>query len=71
MKRKGMIQDCPTDVCTRNLRKKSQNGERMPVLTLVQGSHEHLTSRKRMMCARNMGAHVGRSIRSTKGIKTG
>jgi hypothetical protein len=41
----------------------------MPVLTLVPGSHERLTSRKRVMCARNMGAHVRRSIQSTKGIK--
>ncbi len=50
---------------------KRRNGERMPVLTLVPGSHERLTSRKRVMCARNMGAHVQRSIRSTKGTKTG
>jgi hypothetical protein len=41
----------------------------MPVLTLAPGSHKHLTSRKRVMCARNMGAHVQRSIRSMKGIK--
>jgi hypothetical protein len=66
-----MIRDRPMDVRTRNLQKKRRNGERMPVLTLVPGSHERLTSRKRMMCARNMGVHVRRSIRSTKGIKTG
>jgi hypothetical protein len=51
---------------------KRRNKEKMPVLTLVPGSqHEHHTSRKRVMCGRNTGAHVGRSIRSTKGIKTG
>jgi hypothetical protein len=71
MRRKGMILDHPTDFCTRNLRKKRQNGERMPVLTLVPGSHKRLISRKRVMCGRNMGAHVRRSIQSTKGIKTG
>jgi hypothetical protein len=31
----------------------------------VPGTHEHLTSRKHVMCARNLGAHVRRSIRST------
>jgi hypothetical protein len=41
----------------------------MPVLILVPGSHEHLTSRKRIMCSRNMGAHVRHSIQSMKGIK--
>jgi hypothetical protein len=71
MRRKGMIHDCPMDVCTRNLRKERQNGERMPVLILVPGSHECLTSRKHVMCARNMGAHVQRGIRSTKGKRTG
>jgi hypothetical protein len=58
MRRKGMICDRPTDVCMRNLLKERQNGERMPVINLVPGSHEHLTSRKRVMCAKNMGAHV-------------
>jgi hypothetical protein len=71
MRRKGMIRNCPIDICTRNLRKERQNGERMPVLILVPGSHEHLTLRKRVMCARNMGAHVQRGIRSTKGMQTG
>jgi hypothetical protein len=42
----------------------------MPVLILVPGSHERLTSRKRVMCARNMGMHVRHGIQSTKGIKT-
>ncbi len=28
-------------------------------------------SRKRIRCARNMGAHVRHDIRSTKGMKTG
>jgi hypothetical protein len=51
--------------------KKRRNGERMPVLTLVLDSHERLTLKKCMMCARNMEAHVQRSIRSTKGIRTG
>jgi hypothetical protein len=35
-----------------------RNGEREPVLILVPGSHEHLASRKRVMCAKNMGACV-------------
>ena len=71
MRRKGMIRDRPMDVCTRNLRKEWWNGERMPVLILVPGSHERLTSRKRVMCARNIGAHVKRGIQSTKGIRMG
>jgi hypothetical protein len=66
-----MIRDCPTDVPTRNLRKERQNGERMPVLILVPGSHEHLSLRKRIMCSRNMEAHVQHGIRSTKGKRTG
>jgi hypothetical protein len=32
------------------------------------GSHEHLALRKCIMCARNMGAHVQRGTRKTKGI---
>ncbi len=48
-----------------------RNGERKPVLILVPGSHEHLALRKRIMCARNMGAHVRHGIWSKKGIKTG
>ncbi len=70
-KRKGMIRDCSTDVFTRNLCKEKRNGERMPVLILVPGSHERLTSRKCVMCARNMGVHVRRGIRSTNGMETG
>jgi hypothetical protein len=65
--RKGMIRVLPTDVCTRNLCKERQNGERKPVLLLVPGTHKRLTLRKRVMCARNLGAHKQRSIRSTKG----
>ncbi len=38
---------------------------------LVPGSHEHLTSKKRVMCTRNMGVHVQRGIRSMKGMETG
>jgi hypothetical protein len=38
---------------------------------LVPGSHKRLTSRKRIMCSRNMGAHVQRGIQSTKGMQTG
>ncbi len=41
----------------------------MTVLILVPGSHKRLTSRKCVMCSRNMGAHVRHSIRSMKGIK--
>ncbi len=68
---KGMIHDCSMEVCLRNLCKERQNGERMPVLTLVPGSHEHLTLRKHVMCSRNMGVHVQRGIWSTKGMETG
>ncbi len=70
-KKKGMICDCPMDVGTRNLCKERRNGERKPVLIQVPGAHKCLTLRKLVMCARNMGAHVQRSIRSTKGIKMG
>jgi hypothetical protein len=69
-RRKGMIRDRLMDVCMRNLWR-WWNGERMPVLILVPCSHERLTSRKRVICARNMGAHVQHGIWSTKGIKTG
>jgi hypothetical protein len=46
-----------------------QNGEGKSVLILVQCSHEHLALRKRIMCARNMGAHVQRGTQRTKVIK--
>ncbi len=55
------------DVCTRKLCRERQNGERRPVLILVPGTHERLTSTKRVMCARNLGAHVRHRIRSAKG----
>jgi hypothetical protein len=71
MRKKGMIRDRPMEVPMRNLRKERRNGERMPVLILVPGSYECLTLRKRVMCARNMGAHVQQGIRSTKGKRTG
>ncbi len=48
-----------------------RNRERMPVQILVPGSHERLTLRKRVMCARNLGVQVRRDIRSKKGMKTG
>ncbi len=51
----------------RPLQRKADQGKK-PVLILVPGSHEQLTSRKRLMCSRNMGAHVRRGIRSTKGV---
>ena len=41
----------------------------MPVLILLPGSHKHLTSRKRVKCARNLGAHVRRGTRGTKGMR--
>jgi hypothetical protein len=41
----------------------------MPVLILVPGSHEHLASRRRIMCARNMGAHVQRGTWRNKGMR--
>ncbi len=46
-----------------------RNGEKIPVLILVPSSHKRLALRKRIMCARNMGAHVWRGTRRTKGIK--
>ncbi len=55
--RKAMICDRPTDVCMRNLRGKAEWGEKM-VLILVPGSCERLASRKCVMCARTMGAHI-------------
>ena len=71
MRRKGMMRDRPMDVRTRNLRKERRNGERMPVLVLVPGSHERLTSRKCEMCSRNMRTHVQGGIQSTKGKRNG
>ncbi len=46
-----------------------RNGERKPVLVLVPGSHKRLALRKRVMCERNMRAHVQPGTRRTKGIK--
>ncbi len=48
---------------------KRWNGERMLVLIHVPGSHEHLASGKRIMCASNMGVHVRRGTRRTKGMR--
>ncbi len=45
------------------------NRERKLVLIFVTGYHEHLASRKCVMCARNMGAHVQRGTQRTKGKK--
>jgi hypothetical protein len=61
-----MIYNHSTDIRTRDLQKERRNGERMPVLILVPVSHERLTSSKRIMCARNMGAHARHGIRSKK-----
>jgi hypothetical protein len=41
----------------------------MPAQILVPGSHERLALRKRIMCARNMGAHVRRGTQRTKGMR--
>jgi hypothetical protein len=41
----------------------------MPVQILVPGSHEHLASRKFIMCAINMGVHVQRGTWRTKGMR--
>ena len=60
VRRKGMIHDCLTDVCMRNLSER-QDGERKPVLIQVPGSCKRLALRKRVTCAKNMGAHVQRS----------
>ncbi len=48
---------------------KRGNGERKPVLLLVPGSHKRHASRKCIMCAINMGAHVWRGTRRTKDVK--
>jgi hypothetical protein len=40
----------------------------MPVQIFAPGSHERLASRKRIMCARNMGAHVQCGTRRNKGM---
>jgi hypothetical protein len=45
------------DVRMRNLRQKVE-WEKKLVLILIPGSHKRLASRKRVMCARNMGAHL-------------
>jgi hypothetical protein len=41
----------------------------MPVQIRVPGSHEHLDSRKPVMCGRNMGVHVQRGTQRTKGMR--
>ncbi len=41
----------------------------MPVQILVPGSHERLALRKRVMCARNIWAHVRRCTQRTKGMR--
>jgi hypothetical protein len=66
----GRLHEKPSQ--RKDLCKERWNEERMPVLVvLVPGSHEHLTSRKHVMYSRNMGVHVRRGIRSTKGKRTG
>jgi hypothetical protein len=70
VRRKGMTCNCPIEFAWETFGER-RNRERMLVLILVPGFQEHLTSRKCVMCARNMGAHVRRGIQTTKGIKTG
>ncbi len=41
----------------------------MPVPIFAPGSHERLALRKHILCARNMGAHVRRGTRRTKGVR--
>ncbi len=41
----------------------------MPVLFHAPGSHEHLASRKHVMCASDMGAHVRRGTQRNKGMR--
>ncbi len=54
----------------RNLWQKEKWGKNArPEQILVPGSHEHLASRKHIMCARNMGAHVQRGTRRIKGMR--
>ncbi len=60
-RRKGMICDHAMDFCMRNLRRKAE-WEKNLVLILVPGSHEHLASRKFVMCAKNMGACIQHSF---------
>ncbi len=51
---------------------KRWNMERKPVLILVPGSRKYLASRKRMMCVKNVGAHVQRrSLEYQRYEKTG
>jgi hypothetical protein len=68
VRRKGMIHDCPMDIHMRNLWRMADRGNKS-VLILVPGSHERLTLRKHVMCAKNMGVQVQCVIWSTKGIK--
>ncbi len=51
---------------------KRQKWERIPAVSLLPGSHKCLASRKRMMCARNLGVHVRCStLESQRYEKTG
>ncbi len=68
-RRKGMICDCLMDVSMRNIWRR-WIGKRKPVLILEPGFNKRLASRKRIMCAWNMRAHVRHGIWSTKGKKT-
>jgi hypothetical protein len=63
-----MILDHPMDVCMRNLWQKAERGEKAGTNSCT-SSHEHLPSRRHVMFARNMGAHVQRGTQRTKGMK--
>jgi hypothetical protein len=64
-----MMRDCPMDVCMRNLQQKVEWGKKTGKDSRVPGSHKHLALRNCMICARNMGAHVGCSTSESQRYK--
>ncbi len=65
---KGTIPDRPMDVFMRNLWQKAEQGKKTGTNCCTRFPRVS-SSRKRIMCARNMGAHVQRGTWRTKGIK--
>ncbi len=70
MRTKGMICNCPTDICMRNLRQKAEWGKKTGTNSCTRFPRASCF-KKCVMCVRNMGAHVQRGTRRTKGIKKG
>ncbi len=60
VRRKGMICDCPMDVCMRNLWQKAEQGKKTGTNSST-SSHKLLASRKCVMRAKNKGAHIQHS----------